>query len=62
MIDELDLKEKILIIKTSNLINTKILDNNYLNLIRNTSNVEENKKFVILRTTTQLRIKELTND
>ena len=61
MFDELNLKEKISIIEHSDLADAKILDGNYLHLIHDTSDAEANKKFVILRTTTQLRIQKLTH-
>ena len=57
----LNLKEKISIINHSDLADAKILDNNYRHLIYNTADTEEQKRFVILRTTTQLRIQELTH-
>ena len=57
----LNLKEKISIINHSDLADVKILDSNYRHLIYNTADTEEQKRFVILRTTTQLRIQELTH-
>ena len=57
----LNLKEKISIINHSDLADVKILDSNYRHLIYNTSDTEEQTRFVILRTTTQLRIQELTH-
>lgn len=59
MFDELNLKEKISIIEHSDLADAKTLEGNYLHLIHDTPDAETNKKFVILRTTTQLRIQQL---
>lgn len=62
MLDEvLNLTEKISIINHSDLVDVTILECNYSNLIKDTINPEEIQQFVILRSNTQLRIKELTN-
>lgn len=57
----LDLKEKISIIEHADLADAKILAANYFHLISKTSDTEEQKQFIILRTNAQLRIKELTH-
>jgi hypothetical protein len=57
----LDLNEKISIIEHADLADAKILDANYFQLINETSDTEEQKQFIILRTNAQLRIKELTH-
>lgn len=57
----LDLKEKISIIEHADLADAEILDANYFHLINETSDTEEQKQFIILRTNAQLRIKELTH-
>ena len=59
--DMLDLKEKIFIIKHADLDDAKIMDKNYLHLIHDTSDTEEQKQLTILRKNTQLRIQELTH-
>jgi len=61
MHDVLNLKEKISIIGHSDLMDAKILDSNYRRLIDDTSDPEEKKQFLILRTNAQLRIRELTD-
>ncbi len=61
MSEELNLKEKILIIKHSSLADATILDGNYLHLISDATNITEKEQFAILRTNTQLRIQELTH-
>ena len=58
--DILALSDKISIIKSSTLTDAKILDLNYLHLIYETPDAEDKKQFLILRTTTQKRITELT--
>ena len=62
MYDDLELKQRLIIIKHSTLDDAIILDENYKQLIRNTPNPEEQKQFVILRSTVQRRIKELKGD
>jgi hypothetical protein len=62
MYDEtVDLKEKLYIIKHSELADAMILDENYRQLIRETPNETEQKKLIALRTFAQCRIKELTD-
>jgi len=59
MYDELELKQRLVIIKHSSLDDAVILDENYKQLIKNTPDPEEKKQFVILQITVQERIKEL---
>ena len=58
--DMLDLKDKIFIIKHADLTDAKIMDGNYLHLIHDTTDQDEQEKLFILRTNTQKRIQELT--
>lgn len=58
--DTVDLKEKLYIIKHSDLEDAIILDQNYRQLIHDTPNETEQKKLIALRTFAQCRIKELT--
>lgn len=61
MFDELDIKERLTIIKNSNLDDATILDNNYSRLMREV-NEEDTQEIIILKNNTQLRIKELTKN
>jgi len=58
--DTIDLKQKLYIIKHSDLADAMILDENYKQLIRETPDETEQKKLVALRTFAQCRIRELT--
>jgi hypothetical protein len=58
--DMLELKEKIFIIEHADLDDAKIMDRNYLKLIYDTSDVDVQNQFSILRANTQRRIQELS--
>lgn len=60
MYDNAELKERLVIIKNSNLDDASILDENYMQLIRETPNPEEQQQLVILHSNVQRRIKQLT--
>ena len=55
-----DLKQRIIIIKNSDLDDATILDENYLQLIKESPNHEEKEQFVVLRSLVRRRIKNLT--
>ncbi len=59
--DTVDLKQKLYIIKNSDLADAMILDENYKQLIHETPDEIEQKKLVALRTFAQCRIQELTS-
>lgn len=61
MYDTVELKQRFIIIKNSSLDDATILDQNYMQLIRETSNPEEQQQFLILRSNVQRRIEELRN-
>jgi hypothetical protein len=54
-----ELKQRLIIIKTSGLDDATILDENYSQLIKEAPNPDEQKQFVVLRTLVQRRIKHL---
>lgn len=56
-----ELKQRLIIIKNSSLDDAIILDENYMHLIRETPNHEEQKQFLILHSNVQRRIKQLIN-
>jgi len=60
MYDNAELKQRLVIIKHSNLDDATILDENYMQLIRETPNPEEQQQFLILHSNVQRRIKQLT--
>ena len=60
MYDNIELKQRLVIIKNSNLDDATILDENYMQLIRETPNPDEQQQFLILHTNVQRRIKQLT--
>jgi hypothetical protein len=60
MYDNIELNQRLVIIKHSNLDDATILDENYMQLIRDTPNPEEQQQFLILHTNAQRRIKQLT--
>lgn len=62
MYDELELKQRLVIIKHSSLDDATILDENYKQLIKSTPNPEEQQQFVILQSKVQSRIEELKGD
>lgn len=59
-----ELKQRLIIIKHSNLDDATILDENYLQLIKETPNPDEKEQFVALRSIVLRRIQHLqeTND
>lgn len=59
MYDNLELKERFLIINNSTLDDATILNENYNQLIKNTPNPDEQKQFVILYSTVRQRIQLL---
>jgi hypothetical protein len=61
MYDKVELKQRLIIIKNSNLDDATILDENYMHLIRETANPEEQQQFLILRSRVKERIKKLTD-
>lgn len=60
MYDTTELKQRFVIIEHSSLDDAKILDQNYMKLIRDTVNPEEQQQLLILRTNVQRRIERLT--
>jgi len=54
-----ELKQRLIIIKTSNLDDATILDENYLQLIKETPNPDEKEQFEALRSIVRRRIKHL---
>lgn len=60
MYDDIDLEQRLIIIRNSGLDDATILDENYKQLIVNTPDPIVQSQFVILRSTVQRRIKELT--
>ena len=60
MYDDIDLEQRLIIIRNSGLDDATILDENYKQLIVNTPDPIVQSQFVILRSTVQRRMKELT--
>lgn len=60
MYDNVELKQRLIIIKHSSLDDATILDENYMQLIRDTPNPDEQQQFLILHSNVQRRIKQLT--
>jgi hypothetical protein len=60
MYTETDLNERFIIIRNANLTDATILDENYRQLIAAAYNPDERQQFVILRSTVQGRIKQLS--
>ena len=59
MYNEVQLKERFIIIKNANLADATILDQNYRQFIRDTPNPDEQRQLVILVTNVQRRIQRL---
>ena len=59
MYDEMELKERFNIIKSSTLDDATILNENYRKLIKDTPNPDEQRQLVILVTNVQRRIQKL---
>jgi len=57
-----ELKQRLVIIKHSNLDDATILDENYLQLIKETPNPDEQEQFVVLRSIVKRRIKHLQEE
>ena len=57
-----ELKQRLVIIKNSNLDDATILDENYLQLIKETPNPDEQEQFVVLRSIVRRRIKHLQEE
>lgn len=57
----LELKERIMIIMTSTLDDIKIMDSNYMKLIKSSDDHVEKEQFKILHKNATKRIKELSN-
>jgi hypothetical protein len=62
MQDQLDLNERLVIIKHSDIDDILILDENYRYLMRNSESMEEQEKFEILHNIAQDRIRKLKNN
>jgi len=62
MYDVQELKQRLIIIRYSDLDDATILDENYLQLIKETPNPDEKEQFVVLRSIVRRRIKHLTGD
>jgi hypothetical protein len=60
MYDTVELKQRFIIIKHSSLDDATILDQNYMQLIKDTPNPEEQQQLLILRSNVRRRIEELT--
>ena len=54
-----ELKQRLIIIKNSDLDDATILDENYLQLIKETPNPEEKDQFLVLRSVVRRRINQL---
>jgi len=59
MYDNLQLKERFVIIKNANLDDAQILDENYKQLIKETPNPDVQEQLKLLRTNVQRRIYQL---
>ena len=60
MYDTTELQQRFIIIKHSSLDDAKILDRNYMQLIRDTTDPEEQEQLLILHTNVRRRIERLT--
>lgn len=61
MYDNHELKQRLVIIRNSNLDDATILDENYMQLIRETPNPEEQQQLLSLHYIVQNRINQLTS-
>jgi hypothetical protein len=59
MYDVQELKQRLIIIKHSDLDDATILDENYLQLIKETPNSDEKEQFLVLRSIVRHRIQQL---
>ena len=57
-----ELKQRLIIIRTSGLDDATILDENYTHLIKETPDPDEQKQFLVLRSIVQRRIKHLQEE
>jgi hypothetical protein len=57
-----ELKQRLIIIKHSDLDDATILDEKYLQLIKETPNPDEKEQFIVLRSIVHRRIKHLISD
>jgi hypothetical protein len=62
MYDIPELKERLVIIKTSSLDDATILDENYRHLIKEESNPDEREQFIVLRSIVLRRINKLLSN
>lgn len=62
MFDQVDLKDRLIIIKQSGLDDVIILDENYRHLMRESYSQEEQNQFKILHSVARERIKELKKE
>jgi hypothetical protein len=62
MYDVKELKQRLIIIKHSDLDDACILDENYLQLIKETPNSDEKDQFAVLRSLVRRRIEHLTGN
>jgi len=62
MYDTTELTQRFIIIKHSSLDDATILDQNYMQLIKETYNPEEQQQLLILRSNVRRRIEKLTGE
>ena len=62
MYDTVELKQRFIIIKHSSLDDAAILDQNYMQLIKDTYNPEEQRQLLILRSNVHRRIEKLMGE
>lgn len=62
MFTEIDINDRLVIIKSANLKDAKILDENYRLLIGNSYNHDERQQFLQLSTTVRSRIAQLDTE
>lgn len=62
MYDVQELKQRLIIIRNSDIDDATILDENYMQLIKETPNPDEQEQFVVLRSIVKRRIKHLTKE
>lgn len=62
MSENLNLDDKLIIIRTAGMEDVEILDDNYKHMFRDTTNPDERLEIVILRSKVLDRMKELSGD
>ena len=62
MSENLNLDDKLIIIRTAGIEDVEILDDNYKHMFRDTTNPDERLEIVILRSKVLDRMKELSGD